>query len=68
MVLNIIGEEPLELNKKFIYKLFKFEPINPIGDMDLEAYHEENLINDYLRTFVSRLTKSEPATSRNYIT
>jgi hypothetical protein len=42
------------------------EPINPIGDMDIENFYEEDTINDFLRTFTSRLTKSEPASGRNY--
>lgn len=46
----------------------KYEPINPIGDFDLTSYHEENLINEYLYTYVSRLTKSEPASSKKYLT
>lgn len=44
------------------------EAINPIGDMDLEAYHEDFVVNDFLRTFVSRLTKSEPSTGRSHLT
>ena len=36
--------------------------------MDINAYMEDNLINDELRKFTSRITKSEPATWRNYIT
>ena len=36
--------------------------------MDLEELFENNLIGDYLRKFTSRLTRSEPATSRNLIT
>lgn len=42
--------------------------INPVGDMDINGFMESNLINDELRKFTSRLTKSEPATWRNYIT
>ncbi|CAD8124528.1 unnamed protein product [Paramecium sonneborni] len=44
------------------------EPINPIGDMDLEALNEDLVVNDYLRQFTSRVTKSEPASTRAYIT
>ncbi len=36
--------------------------------MDLEAAYEDEFVNDYLRTFTSRLTKSEPASWRSYIT
>lgn len=36
--------------------------------MDLTSYYEDNLVNDFLRTFTSRITKSEPASSRNYLT
>jgi hypothetical protein len=46
----------------------KLSPINPIGDMDLESYHEEFVVNDFLRKFTSRLTKSEPATGRTHLT
>eukprot|EP01016_Furgasonia_blochmanni_P050714 TRINITY_DN787_c0_g1_i2.p1 TRINITY_DN787_c0_g1~~TRINITY_DN787_c0_g1_i2.p1 ORF type:complete len:497 (-),score=170.05 TRINITY_DN787_c0_g1_i2:700-2190(-) len=46
----------------------KEEPINPVGDFDIEKYQEGNLVNDALREIVSRVTSSEPATSNNYIT
>jgi hypothetical protein len=36
--------------------------------MDLESYHEEFVVNDFLRKFTSRLTKSEPATGRTHLT
>jgi hypothetical protein len=36
--------------------------------MDIEALQEDELVNDYLRKFTSKLTKSEPASSRAYIT
>ena len=36
--------------------------------MDLEALNEDLVVNDYLRQFTSRLTKSEPASTRAYIT
>jgi len=46
----------------------KGEPINPIGDMNIDQYMEEDLINTKLREIVSQITKSEPATWQNYIT
>jgi len=44
------------------------ERINPVGDFDIDAYQEENLINDALREYVCALGKTEPASHDNYIT
>ena len=46
----------------------KTEPINPIGDFDINEHMEGELINDNLRMLTSRITKSEPATWSNYLT
>jgi len=46
----------------------KEEPINPIGDMDINRFMEGELVNDKLREITSHVTKSEPATWQNYIT
>jgi len=46
----------------------KGEPINPVGDMDIERLMENNLINDVLREFTSKISKSEPADSENFLT
>lgn len=43
-------------------------PINPIENFDIEKYMESNLVNDKLRAFTSKVSKSEPATWKNYIT
>jgi hypothetical protein len=45
----------------------KGEPINPVGDMDIEGWIRHNAINDALRDFTSKLTKSEPADTENYL-
>lgn len=44
------------------------EPINPVGDFDIEKLMEANLVNDKLREIVSKIGKTEPATWSNYIT
>lgn len=44
------------------------EPINPIGDFDIEEAMDGQLIHDSLRYLTSRITKSEPATWSNHIT
>ena len=44
------------------------EPINPIGDMDINAIQEGNIINDMLRSHSSALTKTEPAAWSSYLT
>jgi hypothetical protein len=46
----------------------KGEFINPIGDFDIEQIMEGNLINDYLRQRASKVAKTEPAITTNYIT
>ena len=48
--------------------LVKNEPINPIGDFNIEKYMESQLSNDTLRALTSKLSKSEPATWKNYST
>jgi len=37
-------------------------PINPIGDFDIEKLMENRLINDKLREITSKICGSEPAT------
>lgn len=44
------------------------EFINPIGDMDINQIQEGNLVNDMLRRFYTKRTKSEPAAWSNYLT
>lgn len=44
------------------------EPINPIGDFDMNLMQEDNVVNEYLRRLKSKNSKSEPATTGNYIT
>jgi len=44
------------------------EHINPVGDMDIEAYLEDNIVNRELRKIYSNVTKSEPSSHSNYIT
>ena len=45
----------------------KAEPINPIGDFDIEKLLEQDIVNEALREFTSKLTKSEPADTENYL-
>jgi hypothetical protein len=35
--------------------------------MDIDAYGEASLVNDFLRDYTSEVTKSEPATHQNYL-
>jgi hypothetical protein len=44
------------------------EFINPIGDMDINAIQEGNLVNEHLRRFYTKRTKSEPAAWSSYLT
>lgn len=43
-------------------------PINPIENFNIEKYMESQLVNDKLRAYTSKISKSEPATWKNYIT
>jgi len=45
----------------------KGEPINPVGDMDIESFINQNQMNDALREFTSKITKSEPSDTENYL-
>lgn len=42
--------------------------LSPVADMDIDAMQEKTLINEYLREFVSGVTKSEPASWQDYST
>jgi len=44
------------------------EFINPIGDFDINAIQEANVVNDYLRRLKSANAKSEPSHTGDYIT
>lgn len=43
------------------------EPINPVGDFNIDEFQESNLVNDALREYVSHLGRTEPATYDNYL-
>ena len=45
----------------------KEEQLSPVADMDIDAYQEEELINEFLREHTSKLCKSEPATSQIWL-
>lgn len=45
----------------------KTEPINPVGDFDINEYMEHQVVNDKLREIVSKVGKTEPATWSNFI-
>ena len=45
----------------------KQEPINPIGDFDINDFLETDLVNDYLRRVKSGNAKTEPAVTSNYL-
>lgn len=42
--------------------------VSPVADMDIDAFQEKVLINDWLREYTSEVTKSEPATWQDYQT
>jgi hypothetical protein len=46
----------------------KHEPINPIGDMDINELMEKEMVNDSLRRFLGKMKGTEPATWSNYLT
>lgn len=46
----------------------KSEFINPIGDLDINSILEANVVNDFLRKRNSKIGKTEPAITTNYIT
>lgn len=41
---------------------------SPVADMNIDEYQERHLINEYLRDFASKNSKSEPATHQDMIT
>lgn len=43
----------------------KVEQPSPVADMDIDLYQERHLINEYLREYTSKVTKSEPASSQD---
>jgi pheromone shutdown protein TraB len=42
--------------------------LSPIADMNIDLIQEKTLINDWLRNYVSTVSKSEPATWQDYQT
>ena len=45
---------------------FNTNEINPIGDMDINGYQDVELINDMLRRYKNKISKTEPAVTTNY--
>ena len=54
--INATGEKPY------------FEPINPIGDLDINSIHHAKEFNDFLRRDKSKASNSEPAVTSDYLT
>jgi hypothetical protein len=44
------------------------EHLSPIADMDIDEYQDMDTVNDFLRAYTSKVTKSEPATHQNMLT
>jgi hypothetical protein len=44
------------------------EFINPIGDMDIDRIQEGNLVNEHLRRYYTKVSKTEPAAWSSYLT
>ena len=60
---NLLGIEELWRQETSTQDVGDF--INPIGDFDLDEHYINNLENDILRRYKSKLAHSEPATSNN---
>ena len=45
----------------------KKEAISPVADMDIDEFQERTLINDYLREFTSRNSKTETGTHQDML-
>jgi hypothetical protein len=43
----------------------KVEQLSPVADMDIDEYQERHVINEFLREYTSKVTKSEPASSQD---
>jgi len=43
------------------------EQLSPVADMDLNAYQDDQIVNEFLREYTSDVTKSEPATWQNHL-
>lgn len=54
--------------RRHTYTEEKGEFINPIGDMDIDSIQEGVLINEMLRRFYTKNSKSEPAAWSSYLT
>jgi hypothetical protein len=44
------------------------EDVNPVGDMDINEIQESRLINEKMRDYYSKVTKSEPSSWQDYLT
>lgn len=43
------------------------EQLSPVADMDIDAFQEDHVVNEFLREYTSEVTKSEPATHQNHL-
>ena len=42
--------------------------LSPVADMDIDVMQEKVMINEWLREYVSSVSKTEPATWQDYLT
>ena len=42
--------------------------MSPVADMDIDAFQENHVVNEFLRDYTSEVAKSEPATHQNHLT
>lgn len=68
-VVNQWHMEGIETHWRRQTKTLEEQPqLSPVHDMDIDAVQEQALINDWLRNYVSEVTKSEPASWQDYFT
>lgn len=43
------------------------EVLSPVADMDIDAWQEDHVVNEFLREYTSEVTHSEPASHQNHL-
>lgn len=68
-VVNQWHMEGIETHWRRQTKTLEEKPqLSPVHDMNIDAFQEQALINEWLREYTSEVTKSEPATWQDYLT
>lgn len=67
-VVNQWHMEGVETHWRRATNTYAEKQLSPVADMDIDAMQEKTLVNEWLRNYVSEVSKTEPATWQDYLT